>query len=51
MFNVLRYGVHDMEESAQRIYKAALGTPEKHSIIFLAHNGPTGSTSCCAKKT
>ncbi|KAL6508537.1 hypothetical protein OROGR_023248 [Orobanche gracilis] len=37
-----RYGVHDMEESAQRIYKAALGTPEKHSIIFLAHNGPTG---------
>ncbi|XP_057785244.1 lysine--tRNA ligase-like isoform X2 [Salvia miltiorrhiza] len=37
-----RYGVHDMEESAERIYKAALGTPEKHSIIFLAHNGPTG---------
>ncbi|KAL6549501.1 hypothetical protein OROHE_008618 [Orobanche hederae] len=37
-----RYGVHDMEESAQRIYKAALGTPEKHYIIFLAHNGPAG---------
>lgn len=31
-----------MEESAKRIYKAALGIPEDHSIIFLAHNGPTG---------
>lgn len=31
-----------MDESAERIYEAALGTPEEHSIIFLAHNGPTG---------
>lgn len=37
-----RYGIRSMEESAKRIYKAALGTPEDHSIIFLAHNGPTG---------
>ncbi|KAL6554894.1 hypothetical protein OROGR_006152 [Orobanche gracilis] len=37
-----RYGVRDLEESAKRIYEAALGTPEEHSIIFLAHNGPTG---------
>ncbi|KAL1817687.1 hypothetical protein ACET3Z_020261 [Daucus carota] len=37
-----RYGVKTMEESAKRIYKAALGAPEDHSIIFLAHNGPTG---------
>ncbi|KAL0345626.1 UNVERIFIED_CONTAM: hypothetical protein Sradi_4393900 [Sesamum radiatum] len=37
-----RYGVHDMDESAKRIYEAALGTPADHSIIFLAHNGPSG---------
>lgn len=37
-----RYGIRKMEESAKRIYKTALGTPEDHSIIFLAHNGPTG---------
>ncbi|GMP35634.1 hypothetical protein CsSME_00008002 [Camellia sinensis var. sinensis] len=37
-----RYGIHDMEGSAKRIYEAALGTPEGHLIIFLAHNGPTG---------
>ncbi|CAL5328053.1 unnamed protein product [Camellia sinensis] len=36
------YGIHDMEGSAKRIYEAALGTPEGHLIIFLAHNGPTG---------
>ncbi|XVF35520.1 hypothetical protein REPUB_Repub18cG0152900 [Reevesia pubescens] len=28
--------------SAKRIYEAALGTPEDHLTIFLAHNGPTG---------
>ncbi|KAK4431836.1 hypothetical protein Salat_0945700 [Sesamum alatum] len=37
-----RYGVHDMDESAKRIYEAALGTPADHSVIFLAHNGPSG---------
>ncbi|CAH9053864.1 unnamed protein product [Cuscuta epithymum] len=37
-----RYGVHNMEESAQKIHKAAIGTPNEHSIIFLAHNGPSG---------
>ncbi|KAL2228395.1 UNVERIFIED_CONTAM: hypothetical protein Sindi_1819200 [Sesamum indicum] len=37
-----RYGVHDMDESAKKIYEAALGTPADHSIIFLAHNGPSG---------
>ncbi|XP_073103885.1 uncharacterized protein [Elaeis guineensis] len=37
-----RYGINDMEGSAKKIYEAALGTPEGHSIIFLAHNGPTG---------
>ncbi|XP_008813672.1 uncharacterized protein LOC103724251 isoform X2 [Phoenix dactylifera] len=37
-----RYGVNDMEGSAKKIHGAALGTPEGHSIIFLAHNGPTG---------
>ncbi|XP_021276239.1 uncharacterized protein LOC110410707 isoform X2 [Herrania umbratica] len=37
-----RYGVQDMEGSAKRIYEAALGTPEDHLVIFLAHNGPTG---------
>lgn len=31
-----------MEESAKKIYDAALGTPDGHSIILLAHNGPTG---------
>ncbi|KAK9149827.1 hypothetical protein Scep_008584 [Stephania cephalantha] len=39
---VSRYGVHDMEESGKKIYEAALGTPEGHSIVILAHNGPTG---------
>ncbi|THU52703.1 hypothetical protein C4D60_Mb10t06710 [Musa balbisiana] len=37
-----RYGVSDMEQSAKKIYEAALGTPEGHSVIVLAHNGPTG---------
>lgn len=37
-----RYGIHDMDGSAKRIYQAALGTPADHSVIFLAHNGPTG---------
>lgn len=31
-----------MEESAKKIYEAAIGTPEEHFVIFLAHNGPTG---------
>ena len=33
-----------MEESAKRIHKAALGTPEDHFLILLGHNGPTGLT-------
>lgn len=37
-----RYGVNDMEGSSNRIYQAALGTDENHSVILLAHNGPTG---------
>lgn len=37
-----RYGVQNMKESANRICEAALGTPKNHSIILLAHNGPTG---------
>ncbi|XP_027919877.1 uncharacterized protein LOC114178265 [Vigna unguiculata] len=37
-----RYGVKDMDESAKRIQKAALGTPDDHFLILLAHNGPTG---------
>ncbi|KAG9456267.1 hypothetical protein H6P81_000775 [Aristolochia fimbriata] len=37
-----RYGVSDMAASAKKIYEAALGTPENHSVIFLAHNGPSG---------
>ncbi|KAK7265126.1 hypothetical protein RJT34_32742 [Clitoria ternatea] len=37
-----RYGVKDMDESAKRIQKAALGTPEDHFLVILAHNGPTG---------
>ena len=31
-----------MDGSAKRIYEAALGAPEGHSVILLAHNGPTG---------
>ncbi|KAI3997905.1 hypothetical protein MKX01_036807 [Papaver californicum] len=37
-----RYGVQDMNGSAKKICKASVGTPEGHSIILLAHNGPTG---------
>ncbi|TYI25522.1 hypothetical protein ES332_A05G055500v1 [Gossypium tomentosum] len=37
-----RYGIQDMEGSAKRIYEAALGTPEDHLVILLAHNGSTG---------
>ncbi|XP_031272571.1 uncharacterized protein LOC116131070 isoform X1 [Pistacia vera] len=37
-----RYGVEDIDGSAKRIYKAALGVPGDHLVIFLAHNGPTG---------
>ncbi|KAL7093342.1 hypothetical protein ACP275_11G035200 [Erythranthe tilingii] len=39
---ISRYGVHDMNESTEKIHEAALGTPDDHSVIFLAHNGPTG---------
>ncbi|KZV29615.1 hypothetical protein F511_00893 [Dorcoceras hygrometricum] len=31
-----------MADSAKRIYEAALRTPVDNSVIFLAHNGPTG---------
>ncbi|KAE9462624.1 hypothetical protein C3L33_05472, partial [Rhododendron williamsianum] len=31
-----------LDASAKRIYEAALGAPEDHSVILLAHNGPTG---------
>ncbi|XP_021730036.1 uncharacterized protein LOC110697010 [Chenopodium quinoa] len=37
-----RYGIHNMEESADQIYKAALRTPKENSIVLLSHNGPTG---------
>ncbi|KAI4379346.1 hypothetical protein MLD38_005658 [Melastoma candidum] len=37
-----RFGVDDMDQSSRRIRNAALGAPEDHLIIFLAHNGPTG---------
>ncbi|GMH27300.1 hypothetical protein Nepgr_029143 [Nepenthes gracilis] len=37
-----RYGVNDMDGSAKKIYRAATGTPDDHSIILLAHNGPKG---------
>ncbi|KAJ4950688.1 hypothetical protein NE237_027520 [Protea cynaroides] len=37
-----RYGVNDMDGSSKKIYRSASGTPEDHSIIILAHNGPTG---------
>ncbi|XP_024638735.1 uncharacterized protein [Medicago truncatula] len=48
-----RYGVKDMDQSAKRIQKAAIGTPEDHFLILLAHNGPTGlgsgSNDICGK--
>lgn len=31
-----------MDGSAKRICKAAMGAPEDHMVIILAHNGPTG---------
>ncbi|GAA0157586.1 hypothetical protein LIER_14825 [Lithospermum erythrorhizon] len=37
-----RYGISKMDESSKRIYHAARGTPDNHSVIFLAHNGPSG---------
>ncbi|KAL3533154.1 hypothetical protein ACH5RR_006675 [Cinchona calisaya] len=39
---IARYAVGDMDESAKRIYQSALGAPEDHSVVLLAHNGPTG---------
>lgn len=36
------YDVNDMTGSAKKIYDAAVGAPEEHSVILLAHNGPTG---------
>lgn len=38
-----RFGVDDMDQSSRRICNAASGAPEDHLIIFLAHNGPTGT--------
>ncbi|KAL2895360.1 Lysine--tRNA ligase, partial [Bienertia sinuspersici] len=37
LFLIFRYGVRDMEESAEQIYKAALQTPNENSIILLSH--------------
>ncbi|KAK1323387.1 hypothetical protein QJS10_CPA02g01252 [Acorus calamus] len=37
-----RYGVDNMEGSSKKICEAALETPHGHSIVLLAHNGPTG---------
>ncbi|KAK2994322.1 hypothetical protein RJ640_009463 [Escallonia rubra] len=37
-----RYGVHNMAGSANKIYGAAVGAPEDHCLVLLAHNGPTG---------
>ncbi|KAK9666123.1 hypothetical protein RND81_07G003600 [Saponaria officinalis] len=37
-----RFGVKTMEDSADKIHKAAMETPDGHSVIFLAHNGPAG---------
>lgn len=31
-----------MAGSAKKIYDAAAGAPEGHSVVLLAHNGPTG---------
>ncbi|XP_074302347.1 uncharacterized protein LOC141633889 [Silene latifolia] len=39
---IKRFGVKTMEESADKIHKATIETPDGHSIIFLAHNRPTG---------
>ncbi|XP_066370892.1 uncharacterized protein [Miscanthus floridulus] len=36
------YGVNDIAGSAKKIYDAAAGAPEGHSVVLLAHNGPTG---------
>lgn len=36
---LIRYGIHDMNESVKMIYQTALRTPEDHSVVFLAHNG------------
>ncbi|XP_048134325.1 uncharacterized protein LOC115752602 isoform X2 [Rhodamnia argentea] len=36
------FGVEDIDQSARRICKAAVGAPEDHLVILLAHNGPTG---------
>lgn len=44
-----RYGIKDMDGSAKQISKAALGTPEDHLVILLAHNGPTGDVPAGVK--
>lgn len=31
-----------MAGSAKKIFDAAAGAPEGHSVVLLAHNGPTG---------
>lgn len=39
-----------MGGSAKRIRGAALRAPEDHSVILLAHNGPTGAFVCRNRK-
>uniref|UniRef100_K3XY34 Calcineurin-like phosphoesterase domain-containing protein n=1 Tax=Setaria italica TaxID=4555 RepID=K3XY34_SETIT len=39
---LVRTGVNDMAGSAKKIYDAATSAPEGHSVVLLAHNGPTG---------
>lgn len=34
-----------MNASAGSICRAALGTPEDHVVLILAHNGPTGAST------
>ncbi|PKU85627.1 hypothetical protein MA16_Dca003368 [Dendrobium catenatum] len=42
IWQLYTYGVRNLEESKKKIINAALGAPDGHSLIFLAHNGPSG---------
>lgn len=39
---IQRYGVRNLEESKKKLIDAASGAPDDHSLVFLAHNGPSG---------
>ena len=47
LFHELVYGVHSMQDSADRIYSSVSNVPPEDTLVMMAHNGPSGVGSEC----